>query len=123
MRSRCRCPPERLLPPSLTRVCSAPPAMFSKADGGPVSPGRLGTVSGCGSVVSLPLESPLTSREGSYMTTPHYVLAGPLGGANESTEGTHVGSASRSSSYPMPASPVIRPGDSTPSGLPQRQPF
>jgi hypothetical protein len=45
------------------------------------------------------------------------------GGAKASTEGTRVGSASRSSSYPIPARPVIKPGDSTPNGLPQRQPF
>src|ERR1035437_27379 len=64
--------------------------------------------------------APATARTSRLARTP---AACTFGGASANTEGTTVGSARRNSSYPMPARPVINPGDSTANGFPHSHPF
>jgi hypothetical protein len=51
-----------------------------------------------------------------------YGVNGGLGGSIINTDGTSEGDANRSSSYPIPARPVIRSGVWTLSGTPQSHP-
>src|SRR5262249_31369650 len=79
---------------------------------------------GRGQVVQKPAPAAPRRRRGGAFNGPLRVRIYPrgIGGSSTNTDGTRVGSARRNSPKPMPASPVIRPGDSTLRGTPQSHP-